>query len=133
MKKLPSTLKGVVYLYYLDSIFSLILGLFLIFAKNLIISIYPPFFLAYGNYITIFGILFLAIGVFSFFVARALASKKNWARVVAIFFSSLTVLLGALYLIKGVFNPLINLILASSVLVASYFMLSREVKMLFTK
>lgn len=133
MKKVPHGVKGIAYLYYLDSAFSLILGLFLLFGRNLIISIYPPFFLQYSRHITFFGFLFVAISIFSFFVARALNQKKNWARITAIFFSSLTVILGILYLIKGVFSPLLNLILAASLAVATYFMLNREVKMLFAK
>lgn len=133
MKKLPKGLKGVAYLYYLDSGFSLLLGLFLLFGKNLIISIYPPFFIQYKDYIVFFGFLFIAISVFSFFVARALSQKKNWARITAISFSALTVIIGILYLIKGIFSPLLNLILAASLGVACYFLLNREVKMLFTK
>lgn len=54
-------------------------------------------------------------------------------RITAIFFLGLTVILGVLYLIKGVFNTLVNLILAASLIVASYFMLNREVRMLFKK
>lgn len=130
MKRLPRGLKGVSILYYMDSVFSLLLGLTLLFAKQSIISIYPPFFAVYSNYITFFGILFIAISIFSFIVARALKQKKKWATKTAISFSAITVLIGVLYLIKGQFNPLINLIMAASLGLIGYLLLNREVRML---
>jgi len=83
-----------------------------------------------GGFVIILGIIFLALAVLVFFIARGLWKGQNWARIITIIFAILGFLSAIYVLVDGLIaNGIVNLIVEG--FIAGYLIFSKEVKEAF--
>lgn len=97
-KEMPMGVKVLSVLAYIGAAFTLLVGLAMILGAKFFSSWLNnlPGYMSIGGEITsimliIFGILFLAFAVIDYFIAIGLRGGKNWARILVLVFSALSV------------------------------------------
>ena len=138
-KKVPLGIKLISILYYLSGVLLILLGIFSFLMIFLISSlsdilIGTPLEGIIGRGVILFvavGILFIALAIFLFFVARALWKLKRWAGIVTIIFSiiSLIIWVTAIFLWKFSYTLLGYPVLP--IIILLYLFLSKKVKEAF--
>lgn len=129
----PVLVKVISVLYYIGAVSGLISGVLFIAGAGLVSSLFStiPFLgsLGSGLFIVV-GIVFLALGVFGFFIARGLWKGKNWTRVIVIIFSALGALWAIFFIVQGsIINGVINLLVNG--FIGGYLLFSKNVKEAF--
>lgn len=132
--QVPTPVKVIAVLYYVSAFLNA-LGGFLIAMLGIVLVLTATAALgSYGPKLVIgFGILTCAIGVFQFFLARGLWAAKNWARLVSVGISFLTIAIGITQLISSQNEFVFWMItMLFSAAVGLYLLLSEEVKVAFS-
>ena len=106
-KTVPGGLKFLSVLYYIGGALDIIFGILFLFGAGFVGSIVSqiPFFAALGGgflaLTAVLGIVFILLGVLGIFVGRGLWKLQNWARIVALIFAVLGVLMALSSLFQG--------------------------------
>ena len=132
-KQVPTGVKVISVLYYIGAFLGVIFGILSIFGAGMISSVASkiPLIGVMGSVLFIIvGVILLCLGILSFFVARGLWKAKNWARIVAIIFSCLGIVMAIISMISGnvsgnIFNLLIQLV------IGGYLLFNNKVKEAF--
>ena len=140
-KSVPVLVKVLAIFHYVGAGLIAIVGLTSIFFLGLFSivlgTILPDFFSELGGFALIGMILpvFLSLGfaVLYFFIGRGLWKAQNWARILVIVSAGLGVLATIIYLLLGMFKPVVDSIPYSlfSIGIALYLLLNKKVKEAF--
>lgn len=130
-KSVPTGVKVISVLYYIGAAFGIIFGLLLIVGSGVISSLLGSVFGALGAGLFIFwGIILLALGILGIFVGIGLWKARPWARIVAIIFSCLGILMAIISIVSGnIVSQLFNLIFQG--VIAGYLLFNNSVKQAF--
>ena len=135
--QIPIGVKIISILYYIGAVIGIIFGLLFIFGGSFLkagsfLKSSLGFIGALGSiFFIVMGIIFVGLGVLGFFIGRGLWKVKSWARILAIIFACLGVLLAVISMIQGkivsnIFNLVINLV------IGGYLLFSNSVKEAFS-
>jgi len=132
-KEIPIGVKIISILYYISAGFAVLFAIFL-FVGFAFLSTLMPFLTAisaWGYILVVFcAIIVLAFSVLSFFIAKGLWKAKNWARMLVIVFSAMSVLglLTSLFT-NFSFGSLVSVAVQGAV--GGYLLFAKEVKEAF--
>ncbi|MGD9276902.1 MAG: hypothetical protein PVJ67_07055 [Candidatus Pacearchaeota archaeon] len=132
-QSVPTGVKVIAVLYYIGAVLGIIFGLLFLVGAGAIGSIASqiPVLGALGAGLFIVGgIILIGLGVLGFFVGRGLWKARPWARIVAIIFAVLGILMAIISMIQGsiasnIFNLVIQLV------IGGYLLFSNNVKQAF--
>ena len=153
--QIPTGVKAISILFYIEAVmFGIIMGLisfftFLIIRKPLVtnipelpeIALTPiPALDTFSQVIILTGIFFIGLGILYFFIGRGLWKGHKWARITAIIFTSLGILLGVISVVtssvQGIVNTgyfIIDIIeMIVKLVVVGYLIFSSKVKAVFS-
>lgn len=132
-KSVPAGVKVISVLYYIAMVFGVIVGLLWLISSRSIGSntMQVPILGAIGSsFLIIGGILFIGLGIFSFFIARGLWKAKPWARIVVIIFTALAMLMSSISMIQGsIASNIPNLVI--QLVIGGYLLFNNSVKQAF--
>jgi len=123
----PTGVKVIAVLYYIGAVLGIIFGLLFLVGAGAIGSIASqiPVIGALGaGLFVVGGIILIGLGVLGFFVGRGLWKARPWARIVAIIFAVLGILMAIISMIQGsiasnIFNLVIQLVIGGYLLFSS--------------
>ena len=128
-KKNSFRIKLISIYFFLGAVLDIIVGLMLIFSKELAISIFPGYLQDFYYILIPFQI---GLGIFEFFLGRALWKAKKWARIAVLIVSGFQIIMSILLLIQGnVANSITHIILYSAFI--GYLLLNKKAKEFFKK
>lgn len=125
-KEAPIGVKIISVLYYIGAGISLLGAIFMFFGGSFLSQYMLSSIL--GGAFVLLGFFMVGLAVLSYFIARDLWRLKNWARIIVIVFSALTVL-GALTSITQGVRPIVDLLV--SLAIGGYLAFSKEAKSAF--
>lgn len=127
--QVPTVVKVISVLYYIGAVFELIIAV-LLFVGSGTIKTQVPLLAVLGPFLIVGGIILLGIAVLSFFVGWGLWKAKKWARIVAIIFAVLGVLLALIGMVQGqIVSNILGLVISAGV--GAYLLFSSDVKTAF--
>ncbi|MDO8528759.1 MAG: DUF2127 domain-containing protein [Nanoarchaeota archaeon] len=133
-QSVPTGAKVISVLYYIGAGFEVLFGLaFLVGAGVLgaiIAQIIPALGMIGAGFFAVVGVLFIGVGILSFFVGRGLWKAKNWARIVAIVLTLLGII-GEVFSLFSEITFSAILMLAVNLFIAGYLLFSPSVKEAF--
>lgn len=97
VKEIPTGVKILSILSYIGAVFTLLAGLAMIFVADSILNLIPSGVLSSigitltGSIMVFAGIVCILFGLLDYFVGRGLWNGKNWARILVLVFSVLSV------------------------------------------
>ncbi len=132
-QQVPVGVKIISVLYYIGAVLGVIFGILFLVGAGAIGSIADqiPLFGALGAALFVVGgIILIGLGVLGFFIGRGLWKARSWARIVAIIFAALGILLAVVSMVQGeilsnIFGLVINLV------IGGYLLFSNSVKEAF--
>jgi hypothetical protein len=125
----PTGVKVISVLYYVGAVFELIIAV-LLFVGSGAIKTKVPLLAVLGPFLIIGGIILLGLAVLSFFVGFGLWKGKKWARIVAIIFAVLGVLLALIGMLQGqIVSNILGLVISAGI--GAYLLFSKSVKAAF--
>jgi len=132
-QSVPTGVKVIAVLYYIGAVLGIIFGLLFLVGTGMMGSIANqiPLLGALGaGLFVVGGIIMIGLGVLGFFVGRGLWKARPWARIVAIIFAALGILMAVISMIQGsiasnIFNLVIQLV------IGGYLLFSNNVKQAF--
>jgi hypothetical protein len=132
-QSVPTGVKVIAVLYYIGAVLGIIFGLLFLVGAGMMGSIANqiPLLGALGaGLFVVGGIIMIGLGVLGFFVGRGLWKARPWARIVAIIFAALGILMAVISMIQGsiasnIFNLVIQLV------IGGYLLFSNNVKQAF--
>ncbi len=129
-KKIPLGVKILSVLSYIAAGF-LVIAALLAFVDAGFIANIPGLAALGAGAAVIFGIMFLALGVVDFFIARGLWKGQNWARILLLIFMAIGILysIGMLF-IREILTSLINIVIDG--LIGWYLLFNKNVKKFFS-
>jgi uncharacterized membrane protein len=132
-KSVPTWVKVIAVLYYIGAAFGILFGLAFLIGASAISSLATQInvleFLGAGVFIAI-GIFLIIFGALGIFIGRGLWKAHNWARIVAIIFSGLWVLLAIFSIVNGnISGNIINFVL--NLAIGLYLLFNKQVKNTF--
>lgn len=131
VKKAPVGVQIISVIYYISAALCALFGLLMIFGANYIVSVFSQIGFTFSPVVFIvFGVIFIGVAILSFFVGRGLWKLKLWAKVLAIIFACLGILVAICYMIKG-FTFMQLIILIIDAVIGAYLIFSKEVKTAF--
>ena len=147
--QIPTGVKAISILFYIEAVMFGIMGLisfftFLIIRKPLVTNIPElpdiPALDTFSQVIILTGIFFIGLGILYFFIGRGLWKGHKWARITAIIFTSLGILLGVISVVtssvQGIVNTgyfIIDIIeMIVKLVVVGYLIFSSKVKAVFS-
>lgn len=124
----PKGVKVISILYFLGSLLFLGLGVLAFFGANVITKEIGTSY--FGKFFAIGGIIFIALGILGILIGIGLWKYKNWARLIAVFFSLVGIIMAIISIVRGsvesnIFNAAVNGI------VGGYLFFSPKVKTAF--
>lgn len=131
-KSVPTGVKVISVFYYIGAAFGILFGLLLLIGSGIISSLLGSVLGVLGAGLFIFaGLILLALGVFGIFIGRGLWKARHWARVVAIIFACLGILMAVIIIALGgsIASNLFNLIIQG--IIGGYLFLNKSVKQAF--
>lgn len=127
--EVPTGVKVISVLYYIGAVVELLLGIAL-FAGADAIKRQVPLLAVLGPFLIVGGIILLGLAVLSFFVGRGLWKGQKWARIVAIIFAALGVLLAVVGMVQGqIASNIVSLVISGAI--GGYLLFSSSVKSAF--
>jgi uncharacterized membrane protein (DUF2068 family) len=130
-KEVPGGVKAISVLYYISAVLGVIFGLLFLFGAGAIANLVPGIGMLGGGIFAIIGLVIIGLSVLGFFIGKGLWNGKNWARIIAIVFSAIGVVVAIISMFQG--NVTGNLItLALNGLVGGYLLISEKVKKVFS-
>jgi len=130
--KAPLGVKIISILYYFGALMLVILGILLLMgAKNAKMLNQIPFLSNVGTGMFLgMGLSVIILAVLSFFIGMSLWKLHNWARIVTIVLSSLSILSSLFSIVQnGIARSLISIIINGAIV--CYLVMSKEVKTAF--
>jgi len=132
-QSVPTGVKIIAVLYYIGAVLGVIFGLLFLVGAGMMGSIASqiPLLGALGGALFfVLGIILIGLGVLGFFVGRGLWKARPWARIVAIIFAALGILMAVISMVQGniasnIFNLVIQLV------IGGYLLFSNRVKEAF--
>ncbi|MFA5953509.1 MAG: DUF2127 domain-containing protein [Candidatus Pacearchaeota archaeon] len=129
-KYIPVGVKVISILYYIGVVGLVALAILSFIGTKAIGLIMPVPELLTSSILIVMGIIFLAFAVLSFFIGYGLWKSQKWARIVAIIFAIIGVIMYIISLVgQFTVSPLIMLIIDSAI--AGYLLFAKEVKKAF--
>ena len=132
-QSVPTGVKVIAVLYYIGAVLGIIFGLLFLVGAGAIVSIANqiPVIGALGAGLFIVGgIILIGLGVLGFFVGRGLWKARPWARIVAIIFAALGILMAVISMIQGsIASNIVNLVI--QLVIGGYLLFSNNVKQAF--
>lgn len=132
-RSVPTGVKVIAILYYIGAVLGIIFGLLFLVGAGAIGSIASqiPVLGALGaGLFVVGGIILIGLGVFGFFVGRGLWKARPWARIVAIIFAILGILMAIISMIQGsIASNIFNFVI--QVVIGGYLLFSNNVKQAF--
>jgi len=129
----PTGVKVISVLYYIGAVLSVLFGILFIIGAGAIGSVaeqIPGLALAGAGLFVVVGIIFIALAVLGFFIGKGLWKAQNWARIVAIVFAVLGVLMALSSLVQGIIgSSIIGLI--TNGLIGGYLLFNQNAKAAF--
>lgn len=131
---MPAGIKVISILYYIGSAIAALTGLMMIFGASFFIQTFaetaglPE---AGAGIIRIVGVISIAVGIISFFIAKNIGRGKNWARITAIVFAAIGALQAVIEMINGAGTSIV--ILALDAFIIYYLGFSKEGKGYFKR
>ena len=127
--EVPTGVKVISVLYYIGAVFELIISV-LFFVGSGAIKTQVPLLAVLGPFLIVGGIILLGLAVLSFFVGWGLWKAKKWARIVAIIFAVLGVLLALIGMVQGqIVSNILGLVISAGI--GAYLLFSSDVKTAF--
>ena len=125
----PTGVKVISVLYYIGAVFELIFAI-LLFVGSGTIKAKVPLLAVLGPFLIVGGIILLGLAVLSFFVGLGLWKGKKWARIVAIIFAAIGVLLALVGMLQGqIVSNILGLVISAGI--GGYLLFSSGVKSAF--
>lgn len=132
-KTVPTLVKVISVLYYIGAVFLLLFAILLFVGAGSVgalLSEIPLLGSIGAGVFIVLGVLFLALAVLDFFVARGLWKGRNWARIVAIIFAILGVVMAIFGIAGGAIGSnLFGLIISG--LIGYYLLFNKQAKEAF--
>ncbi len=132
-KSVPTGVKVIAVLYYIGAVLCAIMGLLFLVGAGMMSSIANqiPLLGVLGSALFIVGgIILIGVGVLNFFVGKGLWNARSWARIVAIIFMTLGILMAILSMIQGnIANNIFGLVIELAI--GGYLLFSNSVKEAF--
>lgn len=132
MAEVPTGVKVISVLYYIGAVLELLFAILLFVGAGFVSQIPGLSILgALGTGLfVVMGVILIGLAVLSFFVARGLWKVQKWARIVAIIFSALGVLMALLGMVQGqIASNIISLVISGAI--GGYLLFSKDVKAAF--
>ncbi|MBI2124625.1 hypothetical protein HYT92_02425 [Candidatus Pacearchaeota archaeon] len=130
MAEAPTGVKVISVLYYIGAALELLLAIALFVGAGTIASKIPIIGAIGSGLFIVVGVVLLGLAVLSFFVARGLWKAQKWARIVAIIFSALGVLMALLGMVQGqIGSNVLSLVISGAI--GGYLLFSKDVKAAF--
>lgn len=127
--EVPTGIKVISVLYYIGAVFELIFAV-LLFVGSGAIKTKVPLLAVLGPFLIVGGIILLGLAVLSFFVGWGLWKAKKWARIVAIIFAVIGVLLAIIGMVQGqIVSNILGLVISAGI--GAYLLFSSDVKTAF--
>lgn len=125
----PTGVKIISVLYYIGAVFEVIFGILLFVGAGALKTKFPIL-AVLGPFLVVGGIILLGLAVLSFFVGRGLWKGQKWARIVAIIFAALGVLLAIIGMLQGnIAGNILSLVVSAAI--GGYLLFSSSVKSAF--
>ena len=132
-QSVPTGVKIISVLYYIGAVLGIIFGLLFLVGAGAIGSIANkiPVLGAIGaGLFVVGGIILIGLGVLGFFVGRGLWKARPWARIIAIIFAVLGILMTVISMIKeSIASNIVNLVI--QLVIGGYLLFSNSVKEAF--
>jgi len=130
--KIPVGVQIISILHYIGAGLSTLFGLMLILSAEYLSAIFSAELeLVFAStFFTISGIVFIGLGILSFFIGRGLWKLRNWGRILAIIFMVLNIIYIILSMVSGFIAAQIMLLIIDLVIVG-YLTFDKEVKKAF--
>lgn len=132
-KKVPVGVKVISVLYYIGAVFGVLFGILFMAGAGLMGTLatqIPGLGLLGSGLFVVGGLVMIGIGVLGFFVGRGLWKAHAWARIVAIVFAALGILMAIISMVQGnIASNLFGLVL--NLAIGGYLLLSSDVKAAF--
>lgn len=141
-KEIPVGVKIIAVLYYIGAVLGVIFGILFLVGAGLIgtVASQIPIIGLFGSGLfVVAGIILIGLGVLGFFMGRGLWKGKNWARILAIIFAGLGVIMAIVAMfttqigvnITGqIASQIVNL--AINLVIGGYLLFSKKVKAAFS-
>lgn len=134
MNKIPTGVKIISIVYYITSVLGLLMGLLFFIGAGFIgvlLEQVPTLQVIGSGLFVVIGIIIIALSILGFFIGRGLWKGKNWARILAIIFTIIGIVLIISSMINGggITGGIIQL--GISAVIGGYLWFSQEVKKAF--
>ncbi|MBI2107052.1 hypothetical protein HYT57_03640 [Candidatus Woesearchaeota archaeon] len=131
-KDIPLSVKVISVYYFIIAFFSVLAGVYILIFKDFSRIILEGYGLSItsSGMLSGIGILVAALGVFYIFIGKDLWRVRNWARVVAIIVSSLSILDSLVNLLYGEFSVIFFLLIDG--LIIWYLAFNKDAKKAFS-
>jgi|SRR3989344_5716486 len=127
--KTPIGIKILSILFYISGFVELIFGLLLFSGIKNVLNNTVSFTSLISGFITLFGVILLIFGLISIILATGLWKGKNWARIVTLIFTILSIIGILSSILQGKFSNLISLTI--EILIVYYLLFNKDVKTFF--
>jgi len=122
-KNIPLGIKLVSIYFFIGAVLDIISGLMLIFSKESVINIFPVYLQDFYYFLIPFQI---GLGIFEFFLGKALWNTKKWARIAVFIVSGFQIIMSALMIQENLANSITHIILYTTFI--SYLFFSKKAK-----
>ena len=127
--KTPIGIKILSILFYISGFVELIFGLLLFSGIKNVLNNTVSFTSLISGFITLFGVILLIFGLIIIILATGLWKGKNWARIVTLIFTILSIIGILSSILQGKFSNLISLTI--EILIVYYLLFNKDVKTFF--
>ncbi len=97
-KQIPLGIKLIASYFFLGAVLDIIVGFMLIFSKETVINTFPNYL---QNFYYILIPFQIGLGIFEFFMGRALWKTKEWARIAVFIVSGFQLIMSTTLIIQG--------------------------------
>ena len=130
MAEVPTGVKVISVLYYIGAAVELLVAILLFVGAGTIASKIPIIGAIGAGLFIVIGVVLIGLGVLSFFIGKGLWKAQKWARIVAIIFAAVGVVLALLGMVQGqITSNMISLVISAAI--GGYLWFSKDVKTAF--
>ena len=130
VQSVPAGVKVISVLYYIGAVFGVLFGILFIVSAGYVSSFasqIPLIGTLGASLFIVGGIIIICLGILGFFVGRGLWKARSWARIVAIIFACLGIIMAIFSMIQGnIIGNIFNL--AIQLFIGGYLLFSNNVK-----
>ena len=134
-KSVPTGVKVIAVLYYISAVIGIILGLLFLVGGGMIgfIASQIPLFGIFGMLgsalFVVVGIILIGLSILNFFIGRGLWKAQPWARIVAIIFAALGILMAIIFIVQGNIINIFTLVI--ELVIGGYLLFNKKAKEAF--